>query len=190
MLTPFSLCSLMLKSNAVTISCISDAGLNYHLERQNEPGFALDPEQTLNDVNCMEFAVVRDNSMYQIKINFSIHPSFYMYYSMSLLFFYHYSIIMMHWVIFIVLFITVHRTTFTSQGWNHVWKMMSYGLGKMKWIISTRHIPESWGSILCYFQAKELMHFWTPTVCQQSRQLCTAHIKSFGCSSLANVRLV
>ncbi|KAK4320781.1 hypothetical protein Pmani_008376 [Petrolisthes manimaculis] len=41
---------------------IKDAGLNYHLERQNEPGIALDPEMTLSDVNCTEFAVVRDNS--------------------------------------------------------------------------------------------------------------------------------
>lgn len=67
-----------MNSNGVSSFCISDAGLNYHLERQNEPGFALDPEQTLSDVNCMEFAVVRDNSMYRFKFHFSTQPSFYL----------------------------------------------------------------------------------------------------------------
>ena len=42
----------------------SDAGLDYHLEREDEPGIALDPEKTLGDINCTEFAVVRDNSKY------------------------------------------------------------------------------------------------------------------------------
>ncbi|XP_063865482.1 target of rapamycin complex 2 subunit MAPKAP1-like isoform X1 [Scylla paramamosain] len=41
---------------------IKDAGLDYHLEREDEPGIALDPEKTLGDINCTEFAVVRDNS--------------------------------------------------------------------------------------------------------------------------------
>ncbi|XP_071525022.1 target of rapamycin complex 2 subunit MAPKAP1 isoform X3 [Panulirus ornatus] len=41
---------------------IIDAGLDYHLEKEDEPGIALDLEKTLADVNCTEFAVVRDNS--------------------------------------------------------------------------------------------------------------------------------
>ncbi|KAG0729358.1 Target of rapamycin complex 2 subunit MAPKAP1 [Chionoecetes opilio] len=41
---------------------IKDAGLDYHPEREDEPGIALDPEKTLADINCTEFAVVRDNS--------------------------------------------------------------------------------------------------------------------------------
>ena len=44
------------------IQLFSDAGLDYHLEREDEPGIALDPEKTLADMNCTEFAVVRDNS--------------------------------------------------------------------------------------------------------------------------------
>ncbi|KAG0712305.1 Target of rapamycin complex 2 subunit MAPKAP1 [Chionoecetes opilio] len=42
---------------------IKDAGLDYHLEREDEPGIALDPEKTLADINCTEFAVVRDNTL-------------------------------------------------------------------------------------------------------------------------------
>lgn len=42
--------------------CLLDAGLDYHLEREDEPGVALDPDKTLADINCTEFAVVRDNS--------------------------------------------------------------------------------------------------------------------------------
>ncbi|XP_066988872.1 target of rapamycin complex 2 subunit MAPKAP1 isoform X2 [Macrobrachium rosenbergii] len=41
---------------------IVESGLDYHLEKDHEPGVALDPEKTLADVNCTEFAVVRDNS--------------------------------------------------------------------------------------------------------------------------------
>ncbi|XP_047494365.1 target of rapamycin complex 2 subunit MAPKAP1-like [Penaeus chinensis] len=51
---------------------IIDAGLDYHLERENEPGIALDAEKTLADVNCTEFAVVRDNSK---RIDLPLDPS-------------------------------------------------------------------------------------------------------------------
>ncbi|KAK8733682.1 hypothetical protein OTU49_006424 [Cherax quadricarinatus] len=41
---------------------IIDTGLDYHLEKEDKPGIALDLEKTLADINCTEFAVVRDNS--------------------------------------------------------------------------------------------------------------------------------
>ncbi|XP_076047447.1 SAPK-interacting protein 1 [Oratosquilla oratoria] len=44
------------------IAKIIEAGLDYHLERECEPGKALDPDRTLAEVNCREFALVRDNS--------------------------------------------------------------------------------------------------------------------------------
>ncbi|KAG7173374.1 Target of rapamycin complex 2 subunit MAPKAP1-like [Homarus americanus] len=36
--------------------------IDYHLEKEDEPGIELDLEKTLSDINCTEFAVVRDNS--------------------------------------------------------------------------------------------------------------------------------
>ncbi|CAL4065079.1 unnamed protein product, partial [Meganyctiphanes norvegica] len=38
------------------------SGGQYHLEKEDDPGVSLDGEKTLADVNCNEFAIVRDNS--------------------------------------------------------------------------------------------------------------------------------
>jgi len=41
---------------------IIDSGGQYHLEKEDDPGVSLDGEKTLAQVNCNEFAIVRDNS--------------------------------------------------------------------------------------------------------------------------------
>ncbi|RXG69285.1 Target of rapamycin complex 2 subunit MAPKAP1 [Armadillidium vulgare] len=44
------------------IAKMKEAGVDYHLEREDEPGIVLKLDKTLGQVECTEFAAVRDNS--------------------------------------------------------------------------------------------------------------------------------
>ena len=43
-------------------SYIIEVGIDYHLEKEHELGVILNMDKTLADVQCFEFAAVRDNS--------------------------------------------------------------------------------------------------------------------------------